>query len=85
MVCPYCQAQLPDDARYCKECGGDVTLALAPVPTSGQQSIEPRRVNSTQITPAEEHARNTRIGIVVVASIGLITILCAIVSLLLLA
>ncbi|MBR3317455.1 MAG: zinc ribbon domain-containing protein [Atopobiaceae bacterium] len=85
MVCPYCQTELPDGARYCGECGGDLTLAQVPVPAPTQQTIVPSRVNATHITPKEEHDRNTKIGVVVVVSIGVVAILCGIISVLLLA
>lgn len=84
MICPYCQTELPENVRYCKECGGDVTRAQAPVHVQ-QQPIVSRTTNATQITPAEENARNIRIGVVVVVSIAAVTILCAIVALTLLA
>ena len=82
MVCPYCQTELPDGARYCGECGGDLTLAQVPVPAPTQQTIVPSRVNATH---KEEHDRNTKIGVVVVVSIGVVAILCGIISVLLLA
>ncbi len=81
MLCPHCGAELPDDARFCGECGADITLAPEPGTTELATS---RHTNALRANDAGELARNTKIGVAVVASLAAISVLFAIIAVLLL-
>lgn len=81
MLCPHCHTQIPDDADFCGECGAK--MSLAPVPTTPRQMETGPSTNVPRVSPAEENAQNTALGIVVVASIAVVAILCGVIAIVL--
>ena len=81
MICPYCSAELPDDAQYCGECGGDVTVTQTQL---AKTSHADAHTNITRVSGEIEKQRNAKLGVAVVVGVSAIAVILAIIGLALL-